>query len=419
MKAFTPLAVLISALLLQGCVGAVVVGSAAVGTKAATDPRTVGTQVDDSTLELRVNSALSKDEQIKKQARINVTAYQGKVLLVGQAPTTDLSSRAKQIAMGVDGATEVYNEIRQGQPIGMGTAASDTWITSKVRTQLLSSDQVKSSNVKVTTENGEVFLLGLVTDREGRAAADIASRVSGERVVIGSHHFVFEDEHCTIPEDEREKFDNLEPEYSHLYLAASGHLAGVICIADPLRPEASRVLRALRGLGITNTVMMTGDSERTAAAIAKQVGVDQFFAEVLPEDKAAFVQKAKSEGHTVVMIGDGINDSPALSAADVGIAINSGAAIAREIADVTIKADSLEELVILKTIANSLQRRVSANYRFVLTFNSALIALGAMGILQPASSAMLHNLSTIGISLKSMTNLIPEEKAQKALAEKN
>ena len=250
-------------------------------------------------------------------------------------------------------------------------------------------------------------------------AHGIASRVSGDRVVIGSHHFVFEDEHCIIPEEERQKFDDLEPEYSHLYLAASGRLVGVICIADPLRPEAARVLRALRGLGITNTVMMTGDSERTAAAIAKQVGVDQFFTEVLPEDKAAFVQKAKSEGHTVVMIGDGINDSPALSAADVGIAINSGAAIAREIADVTIKADSLEELVILKTIANSLQRRVSANYHFVLTFNSALIALGAMGILQPASSAMLHNLSTIGISLKSMTNLIPEEKAQKALAEKN
>ena len=250
-------------------------------------------------------------------------------------------------------------------------------------------------------------------------AHGISSSVDGQKVVIGSHHFVFEDEHCSIPEEERQKFDDLEPEYSHLYLAASGRLAGVICIADPLRPEAARVLRALRSLGITSTVMMTGDSERTAAAIAKQVGVDRFFAEVLPEDKAAFVQKAKSEGHTVVMIGDGINDSPALSAADVGIAINSGAAIAREIADVTIKADSLEELVILKTIANSLQRRVSANYRFVLTFNSALIALGALGILQPASSAMLHNLSTIGISLKSMTNLIPEEKAQKALAEKN
>ena len=250
-------------------------------------------------------------------------------------------------------------------------------------------------------------------------AHGIASRVGGERVVIGSHHFVFEDEHCTVPAGEMDKFNDLDPQYSHLYMAASGQLVGVICIADPLRPEAAQVLRQLRKLGISNTVMMTGDSDRTAAAIAKQVGVNQYFAEVLPEDKASFVQKAKAEGHTVVMIGDGINDSPALSAADIGIAIHSGAAIAREIADVTIKADSLEELVALKAIANQLQRRVSANYRFVLSFNSTLIVLGAMGILQPATSAMLHNLSTIGISLKSMTNLIPEEKAQKALVEKN
>ena len=242
-------------------------------------------------------------------------------------------------------------------------------------------------------------------------AHGIASRVGGERVVIGSHHFVFEDEKCTIPTAEQQKFDALKPAYSHLYMAASGQLVGVICISDPLRPEAAAVLNGLRALGIRNTVMMTGDSERTAAAIAKQVGVDRFFAEVLPEDKANFVQQAKAEGHTVVMIGDGINDSPALSAADIGIAINSGAAIAREIADVTIKADSLEELVALKAIANSLQKRVHANYRFVLTFNSALIALGALGILQPASSAMLHNLSTIGISLKSMTNLLPENRA--------
>ena len=242
-------------------------------------------------------------------------------------------------------------------------------------------------------------------------AHGIASRVGGERVVIGSYHFVFEDEKCTIPTAEQQKFDALKPAYSHLYMAASGQLVGVICISDPLRPEAAAVLNGLRALGIRNTVMMTGDSERTAAAIAKQVGVDRFFAEVLPEDKANFVQQAKAEGHTVVMIGDGINDSPALSAADIGIAINSGAAIAREIADVTIKADSLEELVALKAIANSLQKRVHANYRFVLTFNSALIALGALGILQPASSAMLHNLSTIGISLKSMTNLLPENKA--------
>ena len=237
-------------------------------------------------------------------------------------------------------------------------------------------------------------------------AHGIASRVGGERVVIGSYRLVFEDEHCIVPADEQEKFDQMPAEYSHLYMAASGQLVGVICIADPLRPEAASVLRQLHKLGIRNTVMMTGDSYRTAEAIARQVGVDQFFAEVLPEDKANFVQKAKAEGHTVVMIGDGINDSPALSAADIGIAINSGAAIAREIADVTIKADSLEELVTLKTIANALQHRVSSNYRFVLSFNSTLIALGALGILQPAASAMLHNLSTIGISLRSMTNLI-------------
>ena len=243
-------------------------------------------------------------------------------------------------------------------------------------------------------------------------AHGIASRVGGQRVVIGSHHFVFEDEQCTVPAEEQARFDTLDPQYSHLYMAASGRLVGVICIADPLRPEAASVLRQLRRLGFTNTVMMTGDSERTARAIAGQVGVDHYFAEVLPEDKANFVQKAKAEGHTVVMIGDGINDSPALSAADIGIAINSGAAIAREIADVTIKADSLEELVLLKGIANALQHRVSANYRFVLTFNSTLIVLGAMGILQPATSAMLHNLSTIGISLKSMTNLLPEGNAK-------
>ena len=190
MKAFSPLAVLISALLLQGCVAAAVVGTAAVGTKAATDPRTVGTQVDDGTLELRVNSALAKDAPIKNEARINVTAYQGKVLLVGQAPNSDLSSRAKQIAMGVDGATEVFNEIRQGSPIGLGTASNDTWITTKVRSQLLASDQVKSSNVKVTTENGEVFLMGLVTDAEAKAAADMASRVSGVKHVTTAFTFI-------------------------------------------------------------------------------------------------------------------------------------------------------------------------------------------------------------------------------------
>ena len=196
-----------------------------------------------------------------------------------------------------------------------------------------------------------------------------------------------------------------------IHMAIDGAYAGHIIVSDIVKPHAKEAVAELKHAGVKKTVMLTGDSERTAAAIAKQVGVDRFFAEVLPEDKANFVQQAKAEGHTVVMIGDGINDSPALSAADIGIAINSGAAIAREIADVTIKADSLEELVALKAIANSLQKRVHANYRFVLTFNSALIALGALGILQPASSAMLHNLSTIGISLKSMTNLLPENRA--------
>ena len=189
-------------------------------------------------------------------------------------------------------------------------------------------------------------------------------------------------------------------------LAIGGVLAGVICIADPLREEASEVLKQLRGLGIRKAVMMTGDNDRTASVIAKQVGVDHYYAEVLPEDKANFVEQEKAAGHTVIMLGDGINDSPALSAADVGIAISDGAAIAREIADVTIAADSLRELVILKSIANGLQKRTESNYRFIMSFNSTLIVLGAMGILPPATSALLHNASTLGVSLKSMTNLL-------------
>lgn len=237
-------------------------------------------------------------------------------------------------------------------------------------------------------------------------AHGIASRIDGEKVVIGSRHFVFEDEHCTIPPEEQEKFDALPNEFSQLYMAIGGTLAGVICIADPLREEAADALNGLRALGITKAVMMTGDNARTAAVIARQVGVDVFYAEVLPEDKARFVEQEKASGRTVVMIGDGINDSPALSAADVGIAISNGAAIAREIADITIAADDLTELVLLKKIANGLRRRTSRNYRFVLGFNGTLIALGAAGILPPATSALLHNASTLGISVRSMTNLL-------------
>lgn len=237
-------------------------------------------------------------------------------------------------------------------------------------------------------------------------AHGIASRINGKKVVIGSHHFVFEDESCTVPADEQEKFDTLPEQYSHLYLAIGGELSGVICIADPLREEAAEVLNSLRKLGIKKAVMMTGDNERTAAAIARQVGVDEFYAEVLPEDKAHFVEQEKAAGRKVIMIGDGINDSPALSAADVGIAISDGAAIAREIADITIAADDLFELATLKRISNALLSRINGNYRFVLGFNGTLIALGAFGILPPATSALLHNISTIGISVRSMTNLL-------------
>ena len=236
-------------------------------------------------------------------------------------------------------------------------------------------------------------------------AHGIASTVDEERVLIGSAHFIFEDEGCVIPEGEQERFDALPPEYSHLYLAVGGQLAAVICISDPLREEAKEVLSTLRALGVTNTVMLTGDSYRTAAAIAAQVGVDDFRAGVLPADKAEYVARLRREGHTVLMVGDGINDSPALSEADAGIAISDGAAIAREIADITIAADSLWELVELRRIAMALMARIHSNYRFVIGFNGALIALGVAGVLPPATSATLHNLSTLGVSLRSMSAL--------------
>lgn len=236
-------------------------------------------------------------------------------------------------------------------------------------------------------------------------AHGIASSVDGEQVRIGSAHFIFEDEKVRIPEGEQEKFDTLPPEFSQLYLAIDGVLSAVICISDPLREEAKDVFSALRRLGVKKTVMLTGDSPRTAAAIAAQLGVDDFRAGVLPADKAEYVAALRREGHTVLMVGDGINDSPALSEADAGIAISDGAAIAREIADITIAADSLWELVQLRQLAMALMNRIQANYRFVIGFNGALIGLGAAGVLPPATSAMLHNLSTLGVSLHSMRAL--------------
>ena len=238
-------------------------------------------------------------------------------------------------------------------------------------------------------------------------AHGISTTIEDHKTVIGSYHFVFEDEKCVIPEDGQAKFDNIPEEYSHLYLAIDGRLAAVICIEDPLREEAKASVDALRAAGISKIVMMTGDSERTAAAIARRVGVDEYYSEVLPEDKANFIEKEKAAGRKVIMVGDGINDSPALSAANVGIAISDGAEIAREIADITVGADDLQELVVLKEISNALMKRIRRNYRFIVTFNAGLIACGVAGILQPTTSALLHNTSTLAISLKSMQNLLP------------
>ena len=237
-------------------------------------------------------------------------------------------------------------------------------------------------------------------------AHGIATTIDGKRTVIGSHHFVFEDEKCIIPEGKQQLFDELPLHYSHLYLAIEGKLAAVICIEDPLREEAAAVVNSLKKAGISKVVMMTGDSERTASVIAGKVGVDEYYAEVLPEDKAAFVEKEKAKGRKVIMIGDEINDSPALSAANVGIAISDGAEIAREIADITVGSDDLYQIVTLKYISNALMKRIKSNYRKIVGFNSGLIALGVAGVLPPTTTALLHNSSTILISVNSMKNLL-------------
>ena len=243
-------------------------------------------------------------------------------------------------------------------------------------------------------------------------AHGIASTVKGEKVIIGSYHFVFEDEQSTVPAGEQAKFDALPPEYSHLYLAVDNVLEAVLCIEDPVREEAKQIIRELKREGFTKIVMMTGDSERTAAAIAKQIGVDEYHAEVLPEDKANFVQQEKEAGRRVVMVGDGINDSPALSAADVGIAISDGSELAREIADITVGADSLQELVYLRRLSKEMMRRIHVNYRAILGINGSLIAAGVTGLIQPTTSALLHNTTTLALSLRSMSWKVPGEAGQ-------
>ena len=240
-------------------------------------------------------------------------------------------------------------------------------------------------------------------------AHGISSYIEDKKVVIGSSHFVFEDEGCTIRPEYQERFDHLPTEYSHLYLAIEQELTAVICIEDPLREEAGTMVEELRREGLGKIVMMTGDSVRTAASIARRVGVDEYYAEVLPEDKAGYIEREKAAGRKVIMIGDGINDSPALSAADAGIAISDGAEIAREIADITIAADDLREIVTLKRLADGMMKRIQRNYRGIVGINSVLILLGVTGVIQPATSALLHNTSTLMISLRSMGEILPEE----------
>ena len=243
-------------------------------------------------------------------------------------------------------------------------------------------------------------------------AHGISSAVNNKKVIIGSYHFVFEDEGCSIPEGDEEKFHSLSPEYSHLYLCISGELAAVICIYDPLRSEAKDAIAALHKCGISKVVMMTGDNKKTAKAVAKIVGVDEYYAEVLPEDKADFIRSEKAKGRKVIMIGDGVNDSPALSEADAGIAINTGAAIAKEIADITIASENLFEIVTLRKLSEALMARIHRNYRFIVSFNLMLIILGVSGVILPTTSALFHNMSTLGISLKSMTNLLEEKDSE-------
>ena len=244
-------------------------------------------------------------------------------------------------------------------------------------------------------------------------AHGISSMLEGRKIIIGSYHFVFEDKGAVIPEGKQDLFETLPTQYSHLYMAIDGMLVAVICIEDPLRQEAAPVIRELKQLGLSKVVMMTGDSDRVARSIAQEVGVDEYYSEVLPEDKAKFVEREKAAGRKVIMVGDGINDSPALSASDVGIAISDGAKIAREIADVTIGADNLREIVVLKKLSNALMKRIHTNYRLIVGLNTALILLGVGGILMPTASALLHNTSTLLISMKSMNNLLKDEEIVK------
>lgn len=345
---------------------------------------------------LKLAMPISVLSAIREASLYNITVKGGKYLeAIAEADTivfdkTGTLTKAKPSVVD----TVSFNELSSDEILRMAACMEEHFPHSMAKAVV---DEASKRNLEHAEMHSKVEYI---------VAHGIATTIGDKRAIIGSRHFVFEDEMCRVPVGKEAIFEQLPKEYSHLYLAVENELAGVILIEDPLREEAAELVNALRKAGLSQIVMMTGDSERTAAAIAERVGVDNYYSEVLPEDKANFIEEAKANGHKVIMIGDGINDSPALSAADVGIAISDGAEIAREIADITVGSDDLLQIVTLKMLSDSLVKRIHKNYRTIVGFNTLLILLGVGGVLQPTTSALLHNSSTLLIALKNMRNLL-------------
>ncbi|MBQ9686573.1 MAG: heavy metal translocating P-type ATPase [Oscillospiraceae bacterium] len=360
--------------------------------------RAVSVLMVDFSCALKLAMPLSVLSAMREASRYNITVKGGKYLEKVSQATTVIFDKTGTLTHACPTVVDVvgFNDKKPSEMLRVAACMEEHFPHS-----------VANAVVRAAQERG-LEHREMHSEVEYVVAHGIATRLGSRRAVIGSYHFVFEDEKTIVREEDRARFDSLPRQYSHLYLAIGGVLCAVICIFDPLRPEAREIIRALHEVGIEKTVMLTGDSEHTAAAVAEELGVDEYHAEVLPEDKAGFIQNEQAQGRTVIMIGDGINDAPALSLADVGVAIGSGANIAREVADITIAAEDLRELVYLKRLSDHLMRRIHRNYRFVMGFNGSLIALGALGILPPATSALLHNSSTLLLSMDCMTDLMRE-----------
>ncbi len=367
--------------------------------------RTISVLMVDFSCALKLSMPLAVLSAMREASRYHVTVKGGKYLERLSAATTIIFDKTGTLTRACPTVVDVvpFNGCDRDEMLRIAACLEEHFPHSMAKA-VVNAAEKEGLNHKEMHSHAEYIV-----------AHGIASHIDNERAIIGSYHFVFHDEKAVIKEEDQEVFNALPSEYSHLYLAVGGVLSAVICISDPLRPEAKETVKALHSAGFSKTVMLTGDSQRTAKAVAKEIGVDQYLAEVLPEDKAHFIQQEQKLGRTVVMIGDGINDAPALSLADVGIAIDSGAAIAREVADITISSEDLRELIYIKRISDALMSRIRGNYLFVMGFNGALIILGALGIIPPATSALLHNGSTLLLSLNSMTNLLKKgEKNEKA-----